>query len=709
MTFKQVLLGSMVALTAWGLGGLTAAADWTVAKNTAPQGIRLSQYFQVGQGQLSTGYYNVANVQDVSADPATNPTQMVALTDDSIRGKDNQVGSVWSQPGFEFDLNRDQTASMWLYFGNRGSTTPANDFAGDGMALVLQNDPRGAKAIAGNSGADFQGQTLGVWGYDFGTTATAVAQSAIQNSWALEFDSHLNNSTVKGANFDAGNTYDHIGWNYPGDAGTYKMSSGTAVLTHHDLVQGRNGKWLSDNQWHHLTVKWHHATGTMNYAFDDKDPLTNETATGATGSAQLDTSKLATTTGKVMWGFTGSITANNFENNAVIFESLPNLVDSSATANVQDLTTGQAVTNGALINAGDHLRYTYTATYNRDTSNPNSNWTNVTANVKVPMGLTYTGATITNGNQVTKISDMSNLTTNLEDTWKVGQLGPDNPTATVTVDATIPSTQAGLSIRGGTTKFVGTESVATAKANDLKINPVTTALTVKPDQTSLDTVKGQDVRVTGTITSTNSFTNSNLTIHPRVGETDLPNVTLSDQDPQGHFTVTIPASALTVGGNTLTLSAYDTSSHISPEATVTINVGVLAFESISSEAAFNDTTLTGESQNVATNGGWLLKVKDTRAVGSQWQLNAQVSAPFVASDRKLSGALVYEDTTGDQKTIGETATPVMTHTRTNADTDVTDVAGNWTQDKGLLLHLTGNNTAGTYSGQITWTLQNAPA
>jgi hypothetical protein len=66
------------------------------------------------------------------------------------------------------------------------------------MAFVLQNDPNGTTASAKVSSSSIIGETLGVWGVDTNNKlqdGDEFAKTAIQNSWALEFDTYTNTST----------------------------------------------------------------------------------------------------------------------------------------------------------------------------------------------------------------------------------------------------------------------------------------------------------------------------------------------------------------------------------------------------------------------------------------------------------------------------------------------------------------------------------
>lgn len=209
-------------------------ADLAKAISTAPRGLDISDpTFQLGEFKD-----NAARV--IRRDQGDNDkTGILRVTD-----KTKQLGAIWSNIDDKnyIDISQDQTMSMWLYFG-----TPVNENnprnVGDGMAFVLQNDIRGKNAISTFDGNPAPGETLGVWGADFNkdkkTEKEDIAKTSIQNSYAIEFDTFIDNLINynqidgKGVSFDRyepinsvnNRLFQHIGMNYPDDPDTYTSES----------------------------------------------------------------------------------------------------------------------------------------------------------------------------------------------------------------------------------------------------------------------------------------------------------------------------------------------------------------------------------------------------------------------------------------------------------------------------------------------------
>jgi len=291
--------------------------DPGTALSHAPQGLKVKDnaYFNVppkiGESDTPTAD-NSASVLSGSKGDAVLVTKY---------GNRNSGGAVWSSDK-SFDMYKNQRASMWVFI----NADISDDTPGEGMAFVIQNDSN--HAFSGT------GESLGVWGVDPKSTSNTIADTAIKNSWAIEFDTHPNQtiptgltnigSTVPSA-FDVGdidtssgnpvytasgyspsndndsvtqtiNANDHISSGYPALENTYigKTLLGTKpggfslnmgqyyyYAQHHTgfLSDSASSNFISDGAWHHITIDYTAPTGddsdgTMAYSFDDKNIAT---------------------------------------------------------------------------------------------------------------------------------------------------------------------------------------------------------------------------------------------------------------------------------------------------------------------------------------------------------------------------------------------------------------------------------------------------
>ncbi|CAJ1226999.1 cell surface protein [Levilactobacillus zymae] len=677
----------------------------------APQGIALTNAFVTGESVTDSQQQNSAKV--ITAKGSASQTQAVLVT-----SAPQQVGTIWSQPGNEFDLTHDVTTSMWMYFGDK------REKAADGMALVIHNDPRGLKAMPQFTDKIF-GETLGVWGVDNQNTRTdpqAIAATAIQNSWALEFDTFLN-KTADYAGAGLGTSFDtklkgpHIASNYPGDAASYQVNRVTPGilawdktpryyfnLNHVQPIQG-DKNLLANGQWHHITLDWQSHTQTMTYTFDDKDPQTGEPLPGKQQAVKLDLQKIdPEKTGKATWGFTGS---NGMEaaNNLVIFEGVPGLVNASAKATLTDLTTHQPVTAGGQVRGDTPVELTYRVNYH----DGKQDWAGVQLDVALPQRIQFTQGEVTYANQ-------------RRQTLTAAQLKDGHLVATLDQNLNMRNHQATIRLTGVTQNDVRPQPIAATRASFSAVNGIATTavpkLTLVPnyqldlarESPAKTTVKyGDAPTIRGQVTwpSSVQLTNRELRLQATVNgrkQADQP----LDEPVAGAVRYTPAAKLLKGGHNDVQLKVRDNYGNTSPTIKVDVNVvGTLSLDLVHSEA-FQTTQLTGQAPaSVGRAGDWRVLVRDTRAAGAKWQL--QIAAtPFrrTADDHPLDGQLMYVD--GQHRTA-ITADPIPIHRGTAMDDQpVFDVAATWNQQRGLSLHLGTQALAGEYQANLHWSLNDAP-
>lgn len=347
---KVAAILGMAGLGLWSLGAVTAqAADATdlpkyqtnaAALKAAPQGVDLtsdeySTYFTINKSIKGTDSTNSAvlkGTDDGVGSPSGKGNSVIQI---SSSGNFNTWGSIWSSEK-KFDLSKPETASMWVFLSG-----PTNASVGDGMAFVLQNDEDGTQAFSGTTTTGVSGgisspvkttvdvpgvgESMGVWGMDPSEyTSHDLATSAIQNSWALEFDTFNNNfkpdlpnilianwdldDDYHPSSFDSGNYFNnfdskgepegsgttvgsdnHIASNYPGNKNTYTSESQLGqkktwtpvgkysyIIPYTDkyyyykmthlgyLDEGATGQEgsMTDYRWHHITLDYTPPTGS---------------------------------------------------------------------------------------------------------------------------------------------------------------------------------------------------------------------------------------------------------------------------------------------------------------------------------------------------------------------------------------------------------------------------------------------------------------
>ncbi|MBC1373581.1 DUF5011 domain-containing protein [Listeria booriae] len=209
------------------------------------------------QGSFSdvTDYFSVVPGKSSSIEK-----NMVTITPNSPR----QAGGLWSDASNKVDLTKNFHLKADLFMG----TDPNG---ADGMAFVMQNDPRGNTAIAANGGA------LGLYGSAY-----------IKNALAVEIDTYINDGSEYGETWDRDVTpkNEHIAITVPGVG---------PVIEHKALNVLPNGTYFEDGQFHEVTFNWNAATKTLSYNYR-----------GYTGSYQVQSLEDTFGGNEVFFGFVGT-------------------------------------------------------------------------------------------------------------------------------------------------------------------------------------------------------------------------------------------------------------------------------------------------------------------------------------------------------------------------------------------------------------------
>ncbi|MEN2359840.1 lectin-like domain-containing protein [Levilactobacillus brevis] len=532
---------------------------------------------------------------------------------------------------------------MWMYFGNY----PVN--AGDGMAFVIQNDARGINAVSrASNGTVGNGQTLGVWGVDDNTSSTAaqIASRGIQNSWALEFDTYLNDN-----NFDlqTGRAKQHIASNYPGYSGSYASGGNFFYLKHNGLMtDSSDPSYLlssRDYTWKHLTLEWSAAASTITYSFNDKDSATGDVIDA--GTPLRADYRLDYTSGSKSW--TGINAKVNLPSNLSVNYAKITYVDGKSTL----LDTSQ-ISNQSLTVLVDDLNMTNNvATISVYGSAMN---TSTSTSVSVPAVTSHF-----NGSNALTMATTPAYTINPRNNWQLGL-------------------------------YFGAVGTGTT---------ITTATT---------TADGVDLTGYFTFAQYNLPTSgSAVELYPTINGKVLSSVKVSDGAAR-EFKYHVATADLVSGMNTVTLTAgysASTGTIYSAPITATVTVGALGFKSVSDTLSF-DGTLTGGNETIAPVHQPDISVSDTRGGQNGWTIKASLTgmtANFPGTLIYQSGNGTATSL-NDQAALIGTGKAADSAVDVSDDWSQSWTGGN---AKGLFLKVPSSSTPGNYSGQINWELEDTPS
>lgn len=535
----------------------------------------------------------------------TDPMAAIRMTNST-----DQAAAIWSTLNNAIDITKKQTMSMWLYFGP--STHKDGTGFGDGLAFVAQKSPDTINAFAHDSKGIGTGEALGVWGVDNdpSTSSTqAFAGTAIQNSWALEFDTHSNTSTGAGGGgyFDHGvQSGSHIAYAYPAEQATYAGPFGSKPFFNPfngSLISGgyyygmnHNGyqsATLHDGKWHHLTIEWQPAPKyQFTYWFDDKEPKTNKkldnplTASVAGINADHFGGKANLKDGKMHWGFTAT-TGADYETNLIALESVPASVEGDVDNEIYDETQAKTVASNGTVNSGDQLDFRYTLTYDsgRDA------WKNISTKLQQADNLTYKTPGTTDG-QIGHVEyddgttepiytseikpdeddDVENYPDRIQHVLSKSLSSTGPKSATVVINATANNVNSDTPVASTVGHFDSDTIIKDTYTNPFvikKAKPINLTL----DQSNISVEPNKDANITGTVSYTDgtAITNSGITVHATLNGTALSNFTMDNSEAAGHLNFNIPAAKLTEEKNSLEVYVQDSNGNRSTTSTVLIS------------------------------------------------------------------------------------------------------------------------------------------
>ena len=691
-------------------------ADLVHAQATAPAGVPLDGLFTM------SGVDNYTKIIDAQSIPRS----IAQITRNSTASWDIQAGAVWSKIGMtrmdnRLDLSQDGDLSLWLYFGNRHAA------AAEGMAFVLQNQGTGYDDVAG------AGESLGVWGNDRNASSTSpITFQALAKSWVLEFDTRTNVSKTNGA----GQAFDldapvkdgmHIASGYPALSTTYRQEAGYHTLKH---TMPKMVEDFADGQWHHLSLHWDAQAKAMTYAYNDRDPQTNQLRSGMdivrdtlpVNLANLGIDKNSADA-KAYWGFTGSTSndrSNASENGLVVVDSADTLGKLDASAQLYKSATGQKIAANSQLAAGEKVTYRYVFDY--DAAQSRMDIQPLTMQLALPQQLQWlSGGVSYNDEEISEPFDTKELAgTVIVKPWK-RTLDKTIKRVTVTLNGVVPPVTQRTQVPEVQSRFYGPN---VQKQLTLPSYFIRSDLALKLTNLGKETQQlghNEAATITGRLTNGEKpFSAADLQQYHlvvKVGQRVLPTVDLTasqrPNEPVGTFRLKVAAKDLAVGDNSLTVVAVakaDTRVTSNPlKLDVTRAPGTLQFTDLPHDASFKATTLTGQTLRVRRDEGWQLGVLDERGTGSRWRLNVALATPFVedVTGTPLRGKLLFS-TGNTQQEIGTTEVSVVADHQTQNDAERTNVAGDWTSTSGPTLEVAGDALQGSYTGKLIWRLIDAP-
>ncbi|WP_300560346.1 hypothetical protein [Companilactobacillus sp.] len=734
--------------------------DLKNALSKAPDGLGIANLFQLGTFKNNNA--KIIDKNTMSDVTAKRDASILQVTD-----APSELGSIWGDvnKGNYIDISKNQTLSMWLYFGRRNADTLQ---VGDGMAFVLQNDDRREGAISQYDDKDGQitygtGESLGVWGMDRNHEGiwnnNDVASTAIQHSLAVEFDTFNDaansDDTVwekEGNSFDYLVSGQHIAIEYPADKNTYIYQKDRKK--HYFFMKHRDGDsqtqpfiYLTNANWHHITLHWENkgnGIGKLSYEFDDKNldgtptqdyiPVSNnQLPIDDVGnpiirkiSSSIDNIDIQKVFGNVKdnmlrWGFTGS-TGKYFENNLISFESVPSFVNGEVTTELHDDTLNKDITSDSQkVTEGDSLTFRYYLKYLSGIKP----WNNTVADINIPKNVTAKAINIkyADGSSTNVPCDENQHHFNFELSNALKDHDPNNPHAIISVVTEVNPVSQTTKVGPEHSRFKSQYLIEDAESQGFTIDkPELNLKVVQPtgDAAIIDSKhKPTSMNVQYYVWESSQGWNSpKITVHAKVNSAEK----FTDYDPKVQSST--ESDELTVPGvfhdgeNSIYLYATDSNGNETPVKriiyTVT-DIGALVIGTYTNTVSFKDIIPETSNQLVGRKGNWQLNIVDSRPLNLSddkkniWKLKAWAD-PLIGdkTHKKFNGAIIFKNPDGSILPLENQPQIIKDDGRKSLQgTQTTELVKTWTNDSGVLLKVNGSNNEDNYHGYIHWSLVNS--
>ncbi|MBC2283847.1 hypothetical protein HCB69_05610 [Listeria booriae] len=140
---------------------------------------------------------------------------------------------------------------------------------------------------------------------------------------------------------------------------------------------------------------------------------------------------------------------------------------------------------------------------------------------------------------------------------------------------------------------------------------------------------------------------------------------------------------------------------------ISIQTSILELGNMPDSINFGTHKITSTTQLYKPTEDWSIQVNDTRATKTPWRLSVATPSKMQSSSgHTLSEGLIYKAENGTETTLSNQYLDVYQYTPNSTDTQVNIT---WPENAGIFLKVkAGEGYAESYSGELDWTLTDAP-
>lgn len=493
---------------------------------------------------------------------------------------------------------------------------------------------------------------IGGSGFGLGAYGTKIGSNYIHNALSIEFDTFYNEGSGNRIDRELkrNNYYGHIAVVTP-------KESNNNYNGEHSYAQ-YSKKYLSNGTWRAFTVNWDSETQSLNYQLEGFDAVNVPIDVQDSFKGQ-----------EAFWGFTSS-TGKYWAQNAIIISELPQELKASQDVGIKNITQKTELGSEISANPGDIVEYRISNNF----LSGNSEWENVATHAFLPEGVSY----VPNSTQVDGVSTSDeNIEINTNEMIFPKKTLSDDYKNQVVIFRGKVTAKDGPKKLVTEFKAVGDNATIEDRKTEINLNKTKVGQVVVRYLDEYNQPVAQDMTLLGDVGDPYSIERKEFSDY-LLSEIPLNENGLFSESP------------------TVVVYRYERRQ--------------IKLVSVPSEINFGEELKISNKPEVypVTEMTDSLAVQDTRSIKSKWSITSKISKKFESKTGHLLSNALYYTHLGREQILGTEAISVYDHI--SKDNEVFSISDKWNSQEGLKLKITpGASFPEEYRGEISWTLQDAPA
>ncbi|PEF42454.1 hypothetical protein CON22_28785 [Bacillus cereus] len=235
------------------------------------------------------------------------------------------------------------------------------------------------------------------------------------------------------------------------------------------------------------------------------------------------------------------------------------------------------------------------------------------------------------------------------------------------------------------------------------------AITLTEENKDVEIDYGKNLKFSGTVNDLDGA-NKELALYYVVDDNEpvaFSKVINSNPGKENVFAGEILTSNMNEGTHTISVYAVDEENLQSNICKFTLHVVKrLAFADDIKDVEFAATQISSIPKISERVSNYPIHIISSKGKGSKWKLKAELTKPLVSKENHTLEGLFFKKSNGEEEKL-VLNNPVIVESGELTE-DYFDINLNWKNNEGLLLRVDPSAYIGSYAGELTWTLEDAP-